>query len=471
MIKQWRVFFVCICILRPMHLEAWQGATIPLSEYTHRRAAILSKLEPGTAAIFCSAEQMMRNDDVPYPYRQNSTFLYLTGIHEQRAVLLLISDGMYTRDSLLVHSILFLTRGGFTWTGEIPSLEERRIRYGFTQLTDLVLPYDTLQTILSTVLPSIRVLYYTPSLPETFIDRVANIPYISWREAKKHLQERFPNLEVRSSNELVQQLRIIKSYNELQCLQEAVNRTIEALSQVMKSTREGIYEYELEMILEQSLMQHGSRSQAYSPIIACGKNALYPHYETKTSKLKKGSLVLVDCGAEVHGYGADITRTFPVSGKFTPVQRKLYNVVLAARDSGIAAVEIGTTLHAIHTVMERVLIQGICKLGITTTPDEAKKLILHEFCHFVGLDVHDVGSSKQPLEVGMVLALEPALYIPDSLQYPAEYRGIGIRLEDNVVVTENGCTMLSALAPVTIEEIEDTMKRDGATSKEKSKLQ
>lgn len=468
--KQLIVYCVGIGILFSSHLWSWQGKSIPLSEYAQRRAAVLAKMESGTAAVFCSAEPMMRNDDVPYPYRQNSTFLYLTGIHQQRAALLLLPDGMYTADSVLVHTVVFLPRGGYSWIGEIPPLDVQKNLYGFTQLTDLVLPYDTLQSVLSAVLPTVRILYYTPSLPETFIDRIANIPYISWREAKKQLQERFPNLEVRSASDLIQQLRVVKSYSEIQLIQEAVDRTIAAISDVMRNCRDCQYEYEVERMLEQSLWKSGVRTQAYPPIVATGKNALYPHYEAKTSKLRNGELLLVDCGAEVQGYAADITRTFPVNGKFTLAQKKLYERVLAARDSGIAAIEIGATLNSVHEVMERVLINGMCSLGIEKTPEDARKLILHGFCHFIGLDVHDVGSPKQPLEAGMTVALEPAIYIPDDPRYPAEYRGIGIRVEDNVLVTESGCTVFSALAPTTIEEIEGIMKR-GSSPREKTKQQ
>ncbi len=440
-------------------MNAGQDNVISPQEYAQRRAAVIARLGSSSAAIFSAAEESIRNDDVAYPFHQNSTFYYLTSIKEPRSVLLLLGHPYAISESLNVQAILFLSHSMGRWSQPLPSLEERAKQAGCLSPLEIVLDIDSLQSVLNAVLPAVRTLYYTPSLPESFIDRVAQISYLSWREAKKQLQERFPNLDVQNSVPLVESLRVIKSVDEQKLMQKAVDRTIAILRSAMKQCSPGMYEYELRANIDYSMAKAGIEFQAFPAIVAAGKNTVYPHYSGRTGRLKRGELVLIDCGAEVEGYAADITRTIPVNGKFTAAQKALYELVLEARDSGIARIEPGEQFATIQQTMERVLARGLQKLGILLSPDDISNFTLHSFVHFIGLDVHDVGLYTQPLEPGMALAIEPAIYIPDTTQCPPQYRGFGIRIEDDLVVTELGCSLLSGIAPVTVEEIEAVMRK------------
>lgn len=456
---------VILLSLLPLSLIPGQKVTISPQEFAQRRQAVLAQLDSNSAACFAAAEPLFRNDDVPYPYRQNSSLLYLTGLKEQNAVLFLFADEHVVFDSIRVRQMLFVPQKRSSWLGALPTFEERKQRIGFFSPTEIILPLDSLPSVLANVLPTLRVLYYTPSLQESFTDPVARISYISWREAKKQLEAQFPNLEVRKSSALLENLRSVKSPTEIRLIQEAVDRTIAIHRELMKMCKPGLYEYELQAWLQYTAEKRGIESLAFPPIVATGKNALYPHYSGKNSRLQTGELLLVDCGVENEGYAADLTRTFPVSGKFTPPQKALYELVLSARDSGLAVIQPGETLRSIHARMHRVIAEGLVKLGIISSTEQANTFTLHGFCHFLGLDVHDGGSDTQVLEPGMVFAIEPAVYIPDSPEIPFQYRGIAIRVEDNVVITENGCTLLSALAPTSIEEIEETIKKVSQSSK------
>lgn len=456
--KTSKILLLCVAVICST-LNAGQDNTISAQEYAQRRASIIARLDSTSVAIFSAAEESIRNDDVAYPFHQNSTFYYLTSIKDPRSVLLLLGHPFAISESLNVQAILFLPHSMGRWSQPLPSLEERAKQAGCTSPLEIALDIDSLQSVLNSVLPTVRTLYYTPSLPESFIDRVAQVSYLSWREAKKQLQERFPNLDVQNSVPLVESMRVIKSADEQKLIQKAVDRTISSLTNAMKQCNSGMYEYELKANIDYSMAKAGIEFQAFPAIVAAGKNTVYPHYSGRASRLKNGELVLIDCGAEVEGYSADITRTIPVNGKFTAAQKTLYELVLEARDSGIAAIEPGEQFATIQQTMERVLARGLQKLGILLSPDDISNYTLHSFVHFIGLDVHDVGSYTQPLEPGMVLAIEPAIYISDTTQCAPQYRGLGIRIEDDVLVTGLGCSLLSGISPVTVEEIETVMRK------------
>ncbi len=447
------LFFVFLIIqLYPTLVVAKPAITA--EEYAQRRLMLYSMLDSGCVFIVTAAQPLCNTDHREKPFKQNSTFYYFTGLIDQDCVLLIVKDGFKMSDSETVHTILFVRVNGASWEGPPLSFEECRQIAGISSPDEIIMEYDSLETILDNILKSNRQLFYTPSLPAHVIDPIALTHYHSWREAKQKLETKYPNIIMRDANEVVTPLRIKKSPSEIRILRKAVDYTIEALKDLMRQTKPGIVEYDVRIMLRTAFERQGVTTQGFAPIIATGANALYPHYRGNSAKLKKGDLLLVDCGAETAGYTADLTRTFPVGGKFTAKQKLLYELILEARDSGIACIEPGATLQQANERMVSIIDKRLRRMGIIDSSVKIKTVTKHSFSHFVGLNVHDVGSLTTPLEPGMVIAIEPAVYLPESEAISKHYRGMAIRIEDMVVVHEDGCSLLSALAPTTVEEIE-----------------
>jgi Xaa-Pro aminopeptidase len=268
-------------------------------------------------------------------------------------------------------------------------------------------------------------------------------------------------------SEALHSMRLKKTGPELDAMRTAIRLTADAHVAAMRTAGPGKYEYELEAELRQAFLRGGSARPAYAPIVGSGPNATVLHHIRNQRQMQAGELVLIDAGAEYDFYAADITRTFPVSGRFSDAQKRIYELVLAAQLSVISHVKPGATLRALQDHTVEVLTEGLCALGIISGPPQQaveegryKPYYMHGVGHYLGMDVHDVGSYFEgetpiPFEPGMVITVEPGLYFaPDKLDVPAEYRGIGVRIEDDVLVTAQGCEVLSASIPKTVADIE-----------------
>lgn len=439
------------------HAAMYEPA-VPPEIYKMRRQKLLAKLPDSAFALVFSNPLRTRQNDVTYEYRQNSTLLYLTGIPIPQTTVLLVPSGISigttsVRDS----AVVFLpprNRRSEVWTGARPGPEEIEEIYGIKAFPDsLFLP--TIQKLLQE-----KSVLYIDNLPTPFLDDPIFLRRIFLRrEIDDVLKERYPNIRLRSLRQFIAELRQIKDSAEIALLQKAIAITIAGHRNVMQNAAAGMYEYQLENQMECTFRELGAEAVGYPSIIASGPNSCILHYNTNRRKIAPGDLVLMDCGAEYHGYTADITRTFPINGRFSPEQRALYTAVLEAQDSALAVCKPGSSLAEVHRAAQSVIARHLRNLGIISESDQLRWYFPHYTSHFLGLDVHDL-SSTQTLQPGMVLTIEPGVYIPEGSPCDPKWWNIGIRIEDDVLITADGAVVLSADLEKRIEDIERLMSNN-----------
>jgi Xaa-Pro aminopeptidase len=423
------------------------AAAVPLSfsaalagvgekEYESRRAAVESALDSAGVAVFRAADMKMRSADVEYRYRQESNLLYLTGINEP-GVTLVLAGRRVAFDGAA--SSRFLVAGR-----EVKASLARSQALRDAALLDA----DRLQDLLQAVLKGARTLYL--SMPDVrFVnDWLNNRPLFLDRDVRKELERRFEGLTVKSASPLVSPLRERKSAAEIDLIRKAIAATGDGIVKAMQASGPGVFEYELQGALEGEMMRQGAAYTGFPSIIGSGPNSLIVHYSQNRRKMESGEMVVMDVGAEMEGYSADVTRSFPVNGKFSVEQRAVYEAVLEAQKEAVAAVRPGRAFGE----LERLVKDALTRKGFG-------KYLTHGISHHVGLDVHDVGR-LDTLRAGMVVTIEPGAYIPASDTVLAQgYRGWGIRIEDDVLVTDGGNVVLSSRVPKEIDEIERIMKK------------
>ncbi len=429
------------------------------NEFRKRRQRLMKAIGKDAVAVIPTHREMVRNRDSHYPFRADSDFHYLTGFNEPDAMAVIApgrKEGQFLlfcrpRDPLME-----------TWNGRRAGLEGAMADYGADQAFD----YHELDGHLPTLLGDRSTVYYTLGRqPEL------DIRFNAWLEEVRQLGRsgvRAPTT-VTSLDEILHEMRLIKSPQELKLMAHAARVSAETHIRAMQHTRPGKFEYEVEAELLHGFRRHGCE-MAYGNIVAGGENACILHYTENNARLADGELLLIDAGAEYRCYAADITRTFPVNGRFSPEQRAIYELVLKAQLAAIRQVKPGKHWNQPHEAAVKVLTQGLVELGILK--GEAKQLIkdgayrefyMHRTGHWLGMDVHDVGTYKQDdkwrrFEPGMVLTVEPGLYIaPGSKGVAKKWHGIGVRIEDDVAVTAAGCEVLTAGVPKLADEIEALM--------------
>ncbi|OOZ39491.1 Xaa-Pro aminopeptidase [Solemya pervernicosa gill symbiont] len=428
-------------------------------EFVRRRKHLMSMMGEGAIALLPAAPVQIRNRDAEHHYRQDSDFMYLTGFPEPEAVLVLIPGRKQGQ------CILFCREQDPSmtlWNGPMAGLEGAVESYG----ADDAFPISDLDEILPGLLEERETVCYTMGARPDFDQRVMG--WVNQVRSKSrsgvHAPEEFVSLD-----HLLHELRLFKSRAELKAMREAATISVKAHKRAMKICKPGMYEYEIEAEYLHEFRRHNS-VPAYSSIVGGGNNGCVLHYVDNRDELRDGDLLLIDAAAEVECYAADITRTFPVNGKFSPAQRALYEVVLDAQLAAIKAVKPGNHWNDPHDATVRVITEGLLKLGLlkgkldNMIESEAyKRFYMHRVGHWLGMDVHDVGDYKigdewRMLEPGMVLTIEPGIYIPiGSKGVAKKWQGIGIRIEDDVVVTKDGHLVLSEKAPKHVDEIEALM--------------
>ncbi len=436
------------------------SSIIPVKEFAERRRKLMERMAPDSIAIIPAAPERVRNRDVLHPFRQDSDFQYLTGFGEPEAVLALIPG----RDH--GESVLFCKERNpekELWDGFLVGPEGAIERYGL----DDAFPVSDIDEILPGMIEGRSRVYYPLGKDQGFDTRVMDWVKVIRSKVRSgaHPPGEFVSLE-----HFLHDLRLYKSANEIKAMAKAGEISAKAHCRAMKRAKKGGNEYNLEAELIYTFMDNGAPSTAYPSIVGSGANGCILHYIENTAPLKDGDLVLIDAGCEVECYASDITRTFPVSGTFSPEQRAIYEVVLASQYAAIDAVRPGNHWDHPHQAALKVLVGGLIDLGLLSgTVEEAitsgafKPFFMHRTGHWLGLDVHDVGDYKvgdawRQLEPGMALTVEPGLYIsPSNTSVNEKWRGIGIRIEDDVVVTKEGCRVLTNGVPKTIEEIEALM--------------
>jgi Xaa-Pro aminopeptidase len=450
--------FALMIVVSFLAQEAWSG--IGLQEYRARRQQVMSAMDSSSVLVVRSAETMARSGDVNYPYHQNEDFYYLTGSRDSGGLLLLVPAG-YSVSGQTVREILFVPEASSSaYFGEGLGPEAAKKLFGM----DAALPADKFQLHFSRILAGKTRLFLAP-LPQAFInDPVAGKGFFLDRESKKLIKDKFPGLQIKSSGALLNPLRRNKSASELALMQKAIDATCTAQREAMKSCAPGLFEYELQAAIEYSFMRNGCAADAFPSIVGSGPNSIILHYDANERMMQSGDMVVMDIGGEYQGYCADVTRTIPVNGKFTPEQRQIYNLVLLAHDQAIEMIKPGITIRDLDKKAAKVIGEGLVELGLLKEAGEVANFLPHGISHSLGMQAHDVDSSE-PLAEGMVITIEPGIYIAEKMAgVDAKYWNTGIRIEDDVLVTKEGHKVLSN-APITAAEIEKLMKQQGIGNK------
>ena len=434
-------------------------------EYAARRRDVMSFMEPNSIAIIAAAPERIRSKDTLYPYKQCTNLTYLCEFPEPEAVMLLIPQRaqgefvLFCRDKDLQREI---------WDG---------FRYGPSGAIDSfsaddAFPIDDIDDILPGLLEGKRHVYYSLGKDADFDKRVMQWTNEIWKnpalKQKGHYSVK-PG-ELKDFDHLLSEMRLIKSSAEIKLMRKAAEISAHAHRRVMTYCRPHLSEYHLQAEIEHEFMRSGATGPAYTSIVGGGKNACVLHYIENRDKLRSGDLVLIDAGCEYENYAADITRTFPVSGKFTKSQAAIYDIVLAAQGAAIEKIAPGLSFELGNKAAVNVITEGLVELGLLEGDVDSliaegayRQFYMHNVSHWLGMDVHDVGDYKieecwRVLEPGMVLTVEPGIYIaPDNKDVDQKWRGIGIRIEDNVLVTQKGNEVLTDQVPRDRQQIEQLM--------------
>lgn len=433
---------------------------ITQQEYQARRCALAKKLPQGALAIIPSAKEVLRNGDAHYRFRQDSDFYYLTGFNEPDA--LLVITAAKPGESYLFNRPRNPAQE--QWTGRRLGQEGANKELGI----DKAYSIDKLTSILPDILTDKTAIFYSigchPHVENQIIDALQLVKKQIRRGVKA--PESLCDLEP-----LLSEMRLFKSEAELALMRRAADISVGAHKRAMQACKRVEYEYQLEAELLYEFSRGGCRSVAYDPIVGGGANSCILHYTENNQPLGKGDLLLIDAGGEFENYAADITRTFPVSGRFSEEQRAIYELVLKAQKAGIACIKPGLAWNEIQRTIIRILTSGLCELGILRGGVDAlieaeayKPFYMHNSGHWLGLDVHDAGRYKlngewRSLEAGMVLTVEPGLYISAGIDgVEQRWWNIGVRIEDDILVTSDGHENLTAALPVEIADIEALMR-------------
>lgn len=433
-----------------------------MTPFSERRAEFVRRIGDAVA-IIPAAAHLLRNNDSEYEYRQNSDFYYLTGLKEPEAVLVLAPRRESERAVMFIRPRDRLQE---IWSGRRAGVEGAVDVYG----VDAAYPVEEIDKRLPDYLVGAPALYYALGNDDRFDRRVLDGVATARRRVRRGGCA--PSSFVEPGT-ILHEMRLRKSPEEIALMRRAGSISRSGHEAGMRVTRPGLWEYELEAEIEQRYRMGGALDVAYPSIVAGGVNATTLHYNTNREQLRDGELVLVDSGCEYEMYASDVTRTWPVNGRFSAEQRAIYDIVLAAQKAGIAHVRPGRPFDAFHEAALRVLVEGLVELRLLErTVDEAlekesyKEYYPHRTGHWLGLDVHDVGASHaadatpRALEPGMVVTVEPGLYVQPDHDCDPRFRGIGVRIEDDVLCAESGPDVLTAGIPKEIADLESIVGSD-----------
>jgi Xaa-Pro aminopeptidase len=443
-----------------------------MKPYAARRAALIAQMQArgGGVAIIPTAPEVMRNSDADYPYRHDSYFYYLSGFTEPEAFIVLVA-GKQNR------SVLFCREKNMEreiWDGFRYGPQAAREAFGF----DEAYAVDTLDAEMPQLMADAPAIFYALGSDNKLDAQVQH-----WLQAVRSQARAGVSAPAAAHDVhvLLNEMRLIKDAYEIGIMQRAAKISGEAHARAMRATRHGMHEYQIEAELLHEFRRNGSQYPAYTSIVAAGANACVLHYRAGDAVLKDGELVLIDAGCELDGYASDITRTYPVNGRFSAPQKTLYDIVLAAQAAAIAEIKPGKRFMDGHDAAVRVLAQGMLDTGLldknkvgsledVISKGDYRQFYMHRTGHWIGMDVHDVGEYRdaapageekpwRTLQPGMALTVEPGIYVRPAEGVPEQYWHIGIRIEDDAVVTAKGCDIISSAAPKAVAEIESVMKQ------------
>jgi len=429
--------------------------------YTKRRRAFLEAIHAkgdDGVAVFASAPVFTRNNDVEHEYRQDSDLFYLTGFAEPGTVLVL--DAKDKKSTMFVRP---RDPERETWDGPRAGVDGVKEHFG----ADEAFTIDKVAEELPKLFQNKKRLYYRLGLNRQMDDKI--LEGIDRARARAKLGYSWP-VEIVDPGTILHEMRLFKNAEDLSTMRKAADITAEAHLRAMKAAKPGMHEFQVEAMLLETFRMHGSERPAYGSIVGSGNNATILHYRLNNRKMEDGDLLLIDAGCEYDYYASDVTRTFPINGKFSKEQQAIYELVLDAQEAGIDKTRKGSSLEQIHAACVDVITRGLVKLGLLTgdveqlIKDEAyKPFFMHKTSHWLGMDVHDVGNyyvggKARALEPGMVLTVEPGIYISKDYDKVApEWRGIGVRIEDDILVTEGDPDNLTRSIPKKVSELTSAM--------------
>ncbi|HDL5700297.1 TPA: Xaa-Pro aminopeptidase [Mannheimia haemolytica] len=431
-------------------------AKMPQEEFTARRERVFGQMQDNSALLVFTESEKRRNSDSEYLFRPDSYFWYLSGFAEPKSVVLLIKKEGKTESTIFVRKKDPLME---TWNGKRLGVENAPKTLQFNEAFDI----EEIETVLAKKLENLTACYYALGLQE-WGDKILFATF----EKIKANRQKVPTTLI-DWQPMLSEMRLIKSELEIALIQQACHISSLAHIRAMKQARPNRYEWEIEGEIQHEFSRFGARFPAYNSIVAGGENGCILHYNENDQVLKDGDLLLIDAGAEFAYYAGDITRTFPINGKFSEPQRELYELTLTMQKEAIKLLVPNSSIKAANDKAVQILTQGLVRLGILNGDVESlieqkayRQFYMHGLGHWLGLDVHDVGDYGTerdcPLQIGMVLTVEPGIYIPKEADVPEQYKGIGIRIEDNLLITEYGNKNLTSGCPKEIADIEQLMQ-------------
>ncbi len=436
-----------------------------MNEFQNRRQQFVSRMGQAVA-IFPSAPEVVRTNDCDYSYRQNTDLYYLTGFEEPESILVLAPAHTEARSSLFVRTH---DKEKETWNGRRAGVEGAKTLTGVDETYPISEFYERLDGFLETA----DRLFYSFGTDRELDERI--VKRLHEYRMSRQRSGRGP-VSVVDPGSILHEMRLFKSPADVAGMRRAVTITGDGHVAAMRHARPGMHEYEVEAIVEYVFASEGAQSPAFPTIVTSGKNLSIIHYTANRDPIPSGSLVLVDAGAEVDYYCGDVTRTWPISGKFTTEQREVYEIVLAANLRALEVCRAGKKFNTeVNDAGIRVLVEGLIRLGVLKgsvaehlEKQTHKRFTQHRIGHWLGLDTHDVGSYRvdgdwRPLEPGMVMTIEPGIYLPDEPDVPERLRNISVRVEDDVLITAGGPDVLSAAVPKSAHSIEQLMAEGRAT--------
>jgi Xaa-Pro aminopeptidase len=406
--------------------------------YQRNRQEIIRQMEEDSILVLFAGKAPRKTADEYYRFTPNRNFLYMTGIDEDSIILMIEKTGSKTQETLFIQKADPVLE---KWVGKRIDGEEAKKLSGIESIRYLE-EFENTFTKACFNHPR-RILYLDLERMEW------DEPYSKGQAFAMEVRKRFPHLQIRNIYHPICQLRTIKSQEEIEKIRKAIQITAAGVESLMENARPGMMEYELEAHFDYTIKTLGAKDFAFTTIAASGKNGTILHYSENNQLIEPGSLILFDLGAQYDYYSADISRTFPVSGKFSKRQKKIYEIVLKAQSAVIDAIKPGVPYRRLNEITIETYSEECRRIGLIREDSEISCYYYHNVSHFLGLDTHDVGIRDTELKPGMVITVEPGLYI--------EEEGIGIRIEDDVLVTENGCEVLSKDIIKTVEEIEAFM--------------
>lgn len=406
--------------------------------YINNRQRIAAHTAAGDIMLFFSGESVRKTADENYPFFTNRNFLYLTGVKQEQSALLL-----HNQDSVIQERLFALKpdQAAEIWTGRRFTFDELSAMSGIAVVEDI----SRLDRVINQLLAS----QPAGALWLCFDAHSSERSFDLEREFASRIRERYPHVAIKNSYPLFRKLRMIKAPGEIEAIRKAMEITAAGIRKMMQFARPGVMEYELEAVFNAELAAHGQRRTAFPSIISSGERNFYLHYSSLQGRVEDGDLILTDVGAPYDEYCTDISRVFPANGHFSERQAQIYQVALLANRAVMENVRPGMPFGMTNQVCRQVTFEGLKALGLLEDPADIGRYVWHGTTHHVGLDTHDVGGYEDPMAENMIFTVDAGIYVREW--------GIGLRIEDNVLVTKDGCENLSASIPVSIEEIEDIM--------------